>query len=55
MAYEEALSDFDRFEFSEAHYKRAVYRKGAGPAVIIMHEMPGLANMQLNCTDKLFI
>jgi dienelactone hydrolase len=42
MAYNEALSDFERFEFTEAPYTRSVYRKGVGPAVIIMHEMPGL-------------
>jgi dienelactone hydrolase len=48
MTYEEALSDFERFEFTEAQYKRPVYRKGVGPAVIIMHEMPGLHPLVLD-------
>jgi dienelactone hydrolase len=48
MAYEEALSDFERFEFTEAPYTRPVYRKGIGPAVIIMHEMPGLHPLVLD-------
>jgi dienelactone hydrolase len=48
MAHEEALSDFGRFEFTEAHYTRPVYRKGIGPAVIIMHEMPGLHPLVLD-------
>jgi len=48
MTYEQALSDFERFEFSEAPYTRPVYRKGTGPAVIVMHEMPGLHPLVLD-------
>ena len=42
MSYAQALSDFERFDFTEPPYTRPVFRKGAGPAVIVIHEMPGL-------------
>jgi dienelactone hydrolase len=48
MAYETALSDFEQFDFTEAPFTRPVYRKGAGPAVIIIHEMPGLHPLVLD-------
>lgn len=37
------LVDFERFDFSYAAQKRAVYRKGDGPAVLVMHEVPGIS------------
>jgi len=48
MAYDAALSDFERFEFTHDPYTRPVYRKGAGPAVIVIHEMPGLHPLVLD-------
>jgi len=42
MGYETALAGYDRFEFDDGRWARTVYRKGKGPAVIIIHEMPGL-------------
>lgn len=36
------LADFDRFDFEDAGYSRPVFRRGEGPAVIVIHEMPGL-------------
>lgn len=38
----EALEGWDRFAFTDGPWTRQVYRKGSGPAVIVMHEMPGL-------------
>ncbi|HEY0044425.1 MAG TPA: dienelactone hydrolase family protein [Allosphingosinicella sp.] len=38
----DALEDFTTFRFSHTGKTRTVYRKGAGPAVIVMHEMPGI-------------
>lgn len=39
----DALFDgFTEFEFSHADVKRVVYRRGEGPGVILMHEVPGL-------------
>ena len=36
------LTDFSRFEFEHEGKRRKVYRKGAGPAVIVIHEIPGI-------------
>jgi hypothetical protein len=37
-----ALPRFEATTFEYAGRTRAVYRAGSGPAVIVMHEMPGL-------------
>lgn len=36
------LDDFTRFDFWHDGHSRRVYRKGNGPAVIVIHEMPGI-------------
>ena len=36
------LTDFSHFEFEHDKKRRTVYRKGTGPAVIIIHEVPGI-------------
>ncbi|MBW4421589.1 MAG: dienelactone hydrolase family protein [Myxacorys californica WJT36-NPBG1] len=36
------MHDFVMFDFAEAGSSRRVYRKGEGPAVILMHELPGM-------------
>ena len=36
------LSDFTRFEFTHDGVKKTVYRKGEGPPVVIMHEVPDI-------------
>ncbi len=37
------LSDFETFGFAHADRERTVYRKGEGPAVLVMHEVPGIS------------
>ncbi len=37
------LADFTTFSFTHAGRERTVYRKGEGPAVVIMHEVPGIS------------
>ncbi len=37
------LSDFETFAFSNAGRELTVYRKGEGPAVVVMHEVPGIS------------
>ena len=37
------LADFTDFSFGHEGRERTVYRKGEGPAVIIMHEVPGIS------------
>jgi dienelactone hydrolase len=39
---DDALNDFERFDFDDGRWSRPVYRQGTGPAVIVIHEMPGL-------------
>jgi dienelactone hydrolase len=36
------LDDFARFDFSHDGRSRPVYRKGEGPPVVVIHEMPGI-------------
>ena len=52
MGYEAALSAYDRFEFDDGHRKRDVYKRGSGPAVIIIHEMPGLHPLVIRFADR---
>ncbi len=37
------LTDFTSFSFTHGGRERTVYRRGEGPAVIIMHEVPGIS------------
>lgn len=37
------LADFASFPFRHGEKERTVYRKGSGPAVIVMHEVPGIS------------
>ena len=37
------LDDFTSFSFDRLGLERTVYRKGDGPAVIVMHEVPGIS------------
>ena len=37
-----ALADFTVFSFAHGGKERIVYRRGTGPAVVVMHEIPGI-------------
>lgn len=52
MGYEAALSAYDRFEFTDGPYTRPVWRRGSGPAVIIIHEIPGLHPQVIQFADR---
>ena len=52
MSYEAALAEYERFEFSHGGRTRPVYRRGSGPAVIVMHEMPGLHPLVIRFADR---
>ena len=52
MGYEAALSQYTRFDFSDGRWTRPVYRRGTGPAVIVIHEMPGLHPMVIRFADR---
>ena len=42
MRNPKGLENYERFNFKFGRWTRPVYRRGAGPAVIIIHEIPGL-------------
>ena len=54
MAYEDALLGFDRFEFTDpaGRWTRPVWRRGSGPAVIVIHEMPGLHPLVVRFAER---
>ena len=42
MAMDDVLKDYTKFDFSDGRWTRPVYRRGSGPAVIVIHEMPNM-------------
>ena len=47
------LADYQLSDFSAAPYTRPVYRRGSGPAVIVIHEIPGLHSQVVAFADRL--
>lgn len=39
---DDPLAGFERFDFDDGRWTREVFRIGSGPAVIVIHEIPGL-------------
>jgi dienelactone hydrolase len=52
MAYTDALKDYTPFEFDDGRWTRPVWRRGTGPAVIVIHEMPGLHPLVARFADR---
>ena len=54
MIDESPLAAYERFEFTdpEGRWTRPVFRRGQGPAVIVIHEMPGLHPLVLRFADR---
>jgi dienelactone hydrolase len=52
MADIDALAGYECFRFTHGGRTRQVFRKGAGPAVIIMHEIPGLHPLVVDYADR---
>lgn len=46
------LDAYTSFDFTDGPWTRQVFRRGEGPAVIIMHEMPGLHPLVLRFADR---
>jgi dienelactone hydrolase len=46
------LADYERFEFDDGRWTRPVYKRGSGPAVIVIHEMPGLHPLTVRFADR---
>lgn len=47
-----ALADYTTFDFTHEGRTFPVYRRGSGPAVIVMHEMPGLHPLVVRFADR---
>jgi dienelactone hydrolase len=52
MDYSAALKDYMAFEFDDGRWTRKVYRRGSGPAVIVIHEIPGLHPLVIRFADR---
>jgi dienelactone hydrolase len=52
VSYSDALSAYTEFEFDNGRWARKVFRRGSGPAVIIIHEMPGLHPLVVRFADR---
>lgn len=50
--YEAALADYVKFTFADGPWTRTVYRRGSGPAVIVIHEIPGLHPLVIRFADR---
>ena len=51
--YEAALADYVKFAFADGPWTRPVYRRGSGPAVIVIHEIPGLHPLVIRFADRI--
>lgn len=47
------IADYTISQFTAGPYTRPVYRRGTGPAVIVIHEVPGLHSQVLEFADRL--
>lgn len=52
MGHEAALGGYTKFDFTHDRRTFPVYRRGAGPAVVVMHEMPGLHPQVIRFADR---
>jgi len=50
--YTAALKDYAAFDFADGPWTRRVWRRGSGPAVIIIHEIPGLHPLVIRFADR---
>jgi dienelactone hydrolase len=47
-----ALKDYTEFDFTFGPQTRKVFRRGSGPAVIIIHEIPGIHPLVIRFADR---
>lgn len=48
-----AEAGFDSFSFEHGAYRHLVFEKGTGPAVVVMHELPGLSGPAVRFAERL--
>ena len=47
------LADYKSFDFTDGPWTRPVFRRGEGPAVIVIHEIPGLHPLVVRLADRI--
>jgi dienelactone hydrolase len=47
------LSGFDAFEFTHNSLTMTVYRRGKGPGIVLMHEIPGITPQVKACAERI--
>ena len=47
------LAHYKSFEFTDGPWRRTVFRRGEGPAVIVIHEIPGLHPLVVRLADRI--
>src|SRR5690349_19798313 len=52
MKNPQIFEGYDESAFDDGRWTRTVFRKGAGPAVIIIHEIPGLHPQVVEFADR---
>lgn len=52
MAKPAALAAYEAFAFDDGRWRRQVFKRGSGPAVIIIHEIPGLHPLVVRFADR---
>ncbi len=52
MGHDAALAAYEKFDFTHGGRTYPVYRRGSGPAVIVIHEMPGLHPLVVRFADR---
>jgi dienelactone hydrolase len=50
--YPNPLDGYERTRFDDGRWTRPVFKKGSGPAVIIIHELPGLHPLVVRFADR---
>lgn len=48
-----ALKAYEKFSFEDGPYRRDVYKRGQGPAVVVIHEVPGLHPLVIRFADRI--
>ncbi len=51
--YQAALANYREIAFSSGAWTRPVYQRGSGPAVIVIHEIPGLHPLVVRFGDRI--
>ena len=52
MKHAQVFKDYETFDFDDGRWTRQVFRRGSGPAVIIIHEIPGLHPQVVEFADR---